>query len=294
MPNSTAPAIRTYDLYGDPLLDPVPGFLHAERIGARAPLHGWTIASHRHPELSQAFLFTGRGGVISLEGREIPFEAPWLLWIPAGHVHGFSFQPGTDGYVVTVASDFLASALARETSRDLQGMAERALATGLPAAEQTAQALERSFAAILHEIGLAERGARAAVAAHLDLVFVALARIGAAVAETPLDDRQAALFRSFRKLVEQHYRQQWSVADYAEALGITRDRLHDTCRRAAGRPAIDVIQDRLVIEAKRALIYSTLSVAEIAFDLGFRDPAYFSRFFSRRTGRAPSAFRHAP
>jgi AraC family transcriptional activator of pobA len=293
MPNPAEAGIRVYDLYGDPLLDPVPGFLHAERIGARAPLHGWTIASHRHPELSQAFLFTARGGVISLEGREIPFEAPWLLWSPAGHVHGFTFRPGTDGYVVTVASDFLAGALARETSRDLQQVAERALATALPAAEQTASALERSFAAILREIGLAERGGRAAVAAHLDLVFVALARNGAAVAEMPPDDRHAALFRAFRKLVEQHYRQQWSVADYADALGITRDRLHDICRRAAGRPAVDVIQDRLVIEAKRALIYSSLSVAEIAFDLGFRDPAYFSRFFSRRTGCAPSVFRHA-
>lgn len=286
--------IPAYDLYGDPLRDPAPGFLHAESIRARAPLHGWTIASHRHPDLSQLFLFTEGGGTIGLEAREITFAAPWLIWIPAGLVHGFSFRPGTDGFVLTIAEDFLLAALDRESARDLRAVGDRAMDTGLPAADVGAPEMARSLAAIMQELGLGGRGARTAVAAHVDLLLVALARIEAETGAAGASDRQTLLFRRFRRLVEEHFRAQWAVADYARALGISRDRLHDVCRLVAARPAMEIVHDRLVVEAKRALVYSTAGVAEIAFDLGFRDPAYFSRFFARRAGCAPSEFRRLP
>ncbi len=286
--------IPVYDLYGDPQRDPVPGFVHAERIRARAPLHGWSIGTHRHPDLSQAFLITEQGGRVRIEGRVIDFEAPWILWLPAGHVHGFDFRPGTDGYVVTVAEDFLGAALARETARGLGVIGQKMIVGTLNGTGLAPEDVERSFAAILDELGFARRGARAAVAAHLDLIFVALTRLGDAAADTLQTDQQVRLFQNFRQLVERHFRDHWSIADYAEALRVSRDRLHDVCKAVAGRPAIEVVHDRLIVEAKRALIYTAAGVAEIAFDLGFRDPAYFSRFFSRRTGRAPIAFRQAP
>ena len=292
--NTHLAPIPTYDLYGDPQRDPVPGFVHAERIRARAPLHGWSIGRHRHPDLWQAFFISEQGGSMQIEGRTLSFEAPWILWVPAGNIHGFDFRPGTDGYVVTIAADFLSAAMARETARGLSALTEQVIATNLPEAEPGVSDIERSFAAILDEIGFTHRGARIAVAAHLDLIFVALARIGEAASEAPQPDRQVQLFRQFRALVEQHFREHWSIADYAKALGVTRDRLHDVCSRVAGRPAIDVVHDRLIIEAKRSLVYSAIGVAEIAFDLGFRDPAYFSRFFAKRAGRAPLAFRREP
>ena len=72
---------------------------------------------------------------------------------------------------------------------------------------------------------------------------------------------------------------------------MTPARLNAACKRAVGVTAGRVIRQRLLLEAKRSLIYTSMTANEIAYDLGFADPAYFSRFFRQHTGRTPSAFR---
>ena len=64
-------------------------------------------------------------------------------------------------------------------------------------------------------------------------------------------------------------------------------------RRKGGAAPMALVHERLMVEAKRMLIYTPLSVAEVAYDLGFDDPAYFSRFFAEREGTPPSRFREA-
>ena len=92
-------------------------------------------------------------------------------------------------------------------------------------------------------------------------------------------------------MVEASFRQHWPVADYARTLGVSEDRLHAMASRATGLPPKEIVQRRLLLEAKRHLLYTTMTVKEIAYDLGFHDPAYFSRFFARRAGMAPGAYR---
>ena len=63
------------------------------------------------------------------------------------------------------------------------------------------------------------------------------------------------------------------------------------CRLIAGAPPLRLIQDRQLLEAKRALLYTNMTVGEAAYYLGFEDPAYFSRFFTRGAGEAPRRYR---
>ena len=102
-----------------------------------------------------------------------------------------------------------------------------------------------------------------------------------------------ALMRSFRALVEQHAQEHWSVGDYARALSVTRSRLNAVCQRLAGRSPLQIAHDRLMLEARRNLIHTSMSIGEISYALGFREPAYFCRFFTRNEGRPPSAYRLA-
>lgn len=284
--------VPVFDLYGDPARDPVLGFLHAERIRTRAPLHGWTIGPHRHADLSQAFLVTRGGGTVAFEDRNEPFRAPWAFWIPEATVHGFRFEPDTDGHVVTVAADFLDEAFARGAAAELRPF--RTALVSIAVAPPEAERLAADFEAIQAEIAGADLAGRAAIAARLDLILVGLARIRAPLARPAAEDRHTALFRRFRALVEERFRRHEPVPAYAARLGVTADRLHDAVVRVAGRPPQAVLHERLVLEAKRALVYTGMTVAEIGFDLGFRDPAYFSRFFALRTGRPPAAFRRDP
>lgn len=97
--------------------------------------------------------------------------------------------------------------------------------------------------------------------------------------------------RRFVHLMELHIRDHWTVGDYTAALDITADRLNTAIRRAAGRTPQDLIHARIMTEAATLLDSSPRQIGEIASSLGFRDAAYFSRFFKRLSGISPRTHR---
>jgi AraC family transcriptional activator of pobA len=99
------------------------------------------------------------------------------------------------------------------------------------------------------------------------------------------------LFSRFRALVEEHFREQWLVGRYADELRVTAPRLNRLCMKLAGKSAFEMAQDRLMLEACRNLTYVPASIATISYELGFQDPAYFSRLFRKRMGVTPKEFR---
>ena len=108
----------------------------------------------------------------------------------------------------------------------------------------------------------------------------------------PSPAADSPLLARFEALIEAHHLARWGVADYAQALAVTPTHLSRITRQATGQPASRLIDDRLIREARRQLVYTNLQVATIAYALGFADPAHFSRVFSRATGTSPRAFRH--
>ena len=95
----------------------------------------------------------------------------------------------------------------------------------------------------------------------------------------------------YRELVERDVARRHHVADYARELMVSAGHLNALCKRYLGSSAKAVIQERLAVEARRALLYSDESAARVGYTLGFRDPSYFTRFFRRATGRSPTTFR---
>ena len=126
-----------------------------------------------------------------------------------------------------------------------------------------------------------------ALRAYVALIAVGLARTVRADRASRDGGRPARLVRRFAALIEAHYREHWSVADYAAALAVSPTHLGRLCRAEAGLAPSRLVEGRLVQEARRSLAYTDMSVAEIAYDLGFEDPAYFTRVFARATGLAP-------
>ena len=81
------------------------------------------------------------------------------------------------------------------------------------------------------------------------------------------------------------------ISFYAEKLAMTADRLNDHVKRATGVTAGHLIRQRVLTEAKRQLIFTTVAIHEISYDLAFADPSHFARFFRKQTGTTPQAFR---
>jgi AraC family transcriptional regulator, transcriptional activator of pobA len=106
-----------------------------------------------------------------------------------------------------------------------------------------------------------------------------------------LRDRTHILAEKYAELLEQTFRNGKGVAEYAEALGVTPTHLSRICRDSAGRPALAILQERLMHEACTLLVDTDLPARTIAEELGFSSAAYFTRSFSNLTGRTPSEFR---
>ena len=97
-------------------------------------------------------------------------------------------------------------------------------------------------------------------------------------------------FIEFKLMVETHLTEQPSVNAIAEKLALTTNSLYRIVKEYSGVSPKDFFTNRLMIEAQRKLLYSPLSVKELAYELGFNDPDYFSRFFKKCTGKSVSEF----
>lgn len=99
------------------------------------------------------------------------------------------------------------------------------------------------------------------------------------------------LLQTYQAKIEECFRELHEVGAYAELLHLSAGHLSEMVKAQSGKPAIKHIHERLVLEARRLLFYTPDSLKEIAFDLGFSDASYFSRFFRRETGLAPAEYR---
>jgi AraC family transcriptional activator of pobA len=224
------------------------------------------------------------------EAAHVSFNAPCLLLVPAGIVHGFSWHSDSSGHVVTIADSYMRHLIARDG--DLAPLFARPHAIPLPLSER--DIAQAAISRMAQELGWAGPGQRAAVeSALLMLIVLALRHAALAQADQPGTARQAALVARLRERIDKRFRQREPVSVHARALGTSLTALRQACARVAGSSPAQILDDRALLEARRLLLYSQLSVTDIAYATGFEDPAYFSRFFARHIGQPPSAYRAA-
>lgn len=107
----------------------------------------------------------------------------------------------------------------------------------------------------------------------------------------PSEKKHADIIREFNFLVEQHFKTKHSVKEYAELMFKSPKTLSNVFSKIGFKSPLQYIQNRLLLESKRLLHYSNLSIKEIAFEIGFEDTQTFSRFFKKKEGISPSEFK---
>jgi AraC family transcriptional activator of pobA len=229
---------------------------------------------------------------VLLDGRRIEATPPTVVAVPPAAVHAFRFQRGTRGYVLTVAETLLFDEPGGAVADALESLfvEPRVLAFDSGAMGPLLSLLQQ----IADEFRQEAHGRAALVEWLVRAALLRVARAHLAAAQSDQGPRgrgRAERFATFRKLVEDHYREHWPLARYAASLKITEGRLNRLARHMAGTSAAELVQQRLLLEARRRLIHVAAPVAQIAYELGYQDPAYFCRIFKRRVGFTPSVFR---
>lgn len=278
--------IPTFFVYGEPARPIEVGFLHAETVMARRHLHSGTVEPHRHDRMAQITFWTRGRGTYLIEDRALDFSAPAVSFIPSGVVHGFTVAVDeTDAIVISIADSVL-PAIAEFAILPLGvPILVKAMGEDVPW-----DRLSRIMHLVLEEYGQASQGADRLI---LPLIAAALAQIArlASSAPSPAVSTQRRLAMQARHLVDLHFRENWPVGRYIEELRTTPHLLARACETSFGMQVKELIVERRLLEAKRLLLFTIRTVEDIAFELGMKDAAYFSRVFRQRTGEPPGEWR---
>jgi len=105
------------------------------------------------------------------------------------------------------------------------------------------------------------------------------------------ENNDAEFYRQFSRLVEIHYKEKHTVADYADMLGMAPKTITHKLRKMHLAQPNEIIKERIILEAKRLLLYTAMSAKQVAYYLGYDDPAYFNRLFTAKVGGTTSDFR---
>lgn len=285
--------IPKFALYGEQTRTENAEFVHIELIETRSRRYDWHIDNHTHPGMFQVlFLF---GGEVRASVNDTLWErhGPAVLTIHPSVVHGFDFSPEAQGYVLTVDQNVIFSAA--DNQGDLYStLFVEPLAIDLAGLPEVRARLEALLQQLLAEAAWPQYGHTLMLEWLARAALLLLVRVQADHRFADQSGRgDFELFSRFRAEVERHFKEQWQVGQYADVLKASPVRLNRLCLKLSGKSAFDITQDRLMLEACRKLTYVPASIASIAYELGFQDPAYFSRLFKKRIGRTPKEFRKA-
>ncbi len=277
------------------------GDVHYETFGRLADFFGRNTPVHRHHSFFQAHVLVSGSIHLNLDGQAYAGRAPALIFTPPTVPHSFYSDEDTDGHVLTIRQEVV-----RQWRQSMPGQFPDTLLRDPAFIDQTACGGlgAADFSALLQAVELLgkeffadDRGRSAAMLALGQFFFIHLARLLVLNGQTaPVRSERGQdmhLFLQFCDMVEAHFRDHLTLVDYARRLSITEARLNDLCRRMANQPSKEIVHARLAREARRLLRFTSVPVGEISYQLGFADPAYFSRFFTKRVGQNPSQFRAA-
>ena len=267
---------------------------HGDTVTARAGTH-----AHDFPLMAYS---ESPSGPLSSDSPSFSLEAGDLLVVAPGTVMG-PFDPTHPGHASGWAVSFTAEVLGPDVpgssfawrTHPLLFPFVRGQATGVlrrSVAPEDRAEWSRRFEALARELAERRDGYREAAIAHLTLLLVAASRLATDVVDD-LRVNQEPLLADVFEVIERHYAEPLSLQDVARAVSLSPGHLTTTVRRRTGRTVQDWITDRRMVEARRLLAGSTLTMAEIGRRVGYADAGYFARVFRRVHGVTPTDWRDA-
>jgi AraC family transcriptional activator of pobA len=245
---------------------------------------------HKHSFYHLVYFEEGSGHH-SIDFKNFPVEAGQIYFMIPGQVHTWNFRNQPHGFIINFSAHYIHELVANTRFLEqfifFSGIADEQVVR-IPASER--EGLTQLFELIKKEADSANDLKDDMIRSALVQLFISVNRL-AARSIAPHTQYNSLLLRGFQKLIDLHYKDKKLTKDYAAMLFVTPNHLNALSKHVTGRPAGELIRDRVLLEAKRLLVNADLNISEIAADLNFDDNSYFSKFFKKYTGVTPEAFR---
>jgi AraC-like DNA-binding protein len=248
---------------------------------------------HRHDFFHIIWVERGSGHHVI---DEVKYEVrpKSLFFMSPGQIHDFVLSDDTEGYTISFSAEFFVLQLQnKNVLAQIPIYDHRRQVQAIYPQGALADDIRDIIEAIRKEYEEEQFRAQDMIRSFLFVLLVKASRI--ALPENGIDagNRAQLLFRRFKELMEDHFATIQQPGEYARMLRTTERALNDAARRCGGGTAANLIRERVILEAKRLLAHSGAQVAQVGMQLGFEDPAYFSRCFKKHTGRTPVEFRQS-
>ena len=247
---------------------------------------------HRHDYYVIVLIDKAKGSHI-IDFHAFELASHQVFFISPGQVHQMIEEEVSEGYIITFSPEFMFhNGIERCFIDDLYLFNHYGHSPPLVVDDDMFRQLA-SLADQLSEFAHSQKKFRYQAIGALLKLFLIQCNNACSLADDKhpqLVEKAATLLRSFKLLIEEKFRQWHKVSQYAQALHLTPDYLNASVKSLTGITAKTYIQNRLIIESKRLILFSSLSQKEIAYQLGFSEPANFSQFFKKYVGVSPSQF----
>jgi len=244
---------------------------------------------HQH-SFNQIVWFRAGKGVHHVDFVEHAYVPQTVIYVPSGAVHAFAEDDAVKGSILHFDD---AMAMGSSDGQSLAGILRTLTLSSSPSrrlSPSQARLLESSMKILSAELSSEEIfGKSTAIEASLRLLLVRVCRQFQETTEPRSNEYKRYL--DFLGLVERHYTEGLSIEEFAQQLDISSKTLSRSVHDAASCSPKDVISERLMLEMKRLLVHTDLTVKEISARLGMRDASYSTRFFRKQAGVSPSEFR---
>ncbi len=248
---------------------------------------------HRH-KYYEVIIFFHEGGIHEIDFNTYPIEAHSIHFISPDQVHLLRRNKNVNGFVISFTEEFLLECVLTSRLADIPVFFNDTNSQPVFRLKknESISECELFISKMKDEYASDNPEKKSALQSWLRLFLIFCKRnFETADSRELLNSRRSEITGRFKKLLEKEFRNIKSVSEYAGILGISAGHLSETVLKDTGRTAGEYIHDRLILEARRLLYHSGLSIKEIAAELNFEDSSYFSRFFKLRTGTTPEQFR---
>lgn len=244
--------------------------------------------AHRHNYYELLYFKEGSGKhmidfeTYSIEPGSIHFVAP-------GQVHALSRTPETTGFVIAFSKEFMFI-----NSTDISSLNDFPAFNNISA---PVLALDEYFYSQTTDIVEKMREEEKEKDPYKDKILGALITILLLKCKSRLNSKagndsvSGHILTRFNNLLEEKFMELHRVNEYSDLMNMSPNHLSETLKKVTGKTAGELIQERLILEAKRLLLHADITTKEIGYHLNFSDPSYFSRFFKSNTGLSPEEFR---
>lgn len=242
----------------------------------------------------EIFWVTSGTGYHVIDFEAFPIKKNALFFVGRGQVHYLDRVKNLRGYVVLFKPDLFITNGDNNFMAQLNHFYSVGGQTVIYPDDDTAARFQAFFDLLKSESDNNRYGRSQAIISLLKLILLEFQRkifVEGSVPNPKINAANTFITYRFLKLIEEDSDYHLQVRDYAEKLGITISHLSKSVKDVTGINAGSFLRNQSITEAKRKLIYSELTITEIAAHLQFSDPSYFSRFFKREAGLTPKAFR---